>query len=130
MAGPPLQRPGQSQRKQAIAIPMEEVIKPMQREVSIVYCFITNAELNPQPFDIQVRTLMHDYLTDQDRGSDANIKPLTTINDVLRHSKSARDRHKVRFLLRYPSRLHAEPEGNLRSYFGLETPTRNRWRKI
>ncbi|KAJ9123257.1 hypothetical protein QFC22_001453 [Naganishia vaughanmartiniae] len=71
-----LQRPGQSQGKQVIAIPMEEVIKPMQKEV---------------------RTLMHDYLTDQDRGSDANIKPLTTINDVLRNSKSARDRHKIVF---------------------------------
>lgn len=38
---------------------------------------------------------MHDYLTDQDRGSDANSKPLTSINDVLRDSKLARDRHKV-----------------------------------
>ncbi|KAI5455480.1 exocyst subunit, variant 2 [Naganishia albida] len=69
-------RPGQSGSQPVMAIPMEEVIKPMQKEV---------------------RTLMHDYLTDQDRGSDANSKPLTSINDVLRDSKLARDRHKVVF---------------------------------
>ncbi|KAJ9101966.1 hypothetical protein QFC20_005115 [Naganishia adeliensis] len=69
-------RPGQSSSQPVIAIPMEEVIKPMQKEV---------------------RTLMHDYLTDQDRGSDANSKPLTSVNEVLRDSKLARDRHKVVF---------------------------------
>lgn len=45
---------------------------------------------------------MHDYLADQDRGSDANSKPLTSVNEVLRDSKLARDRHKVGRVLESP----------------------------
>lgn len=80
---------------------MEEVIKPMQKEVrTLLSCCRDTLTI------YQVRTLMHDYLTDQDRGSDLNIKPMTSINDVLRDSKTARDRHKVGTPPSIPSLAH------------------------
>ena len=72
---------------------MEEVIKPMQKEVRTCASGLELSLTIPQ-----VRTLMHDYLTDHDRGSDLNVKPMTSVNDVLRDSKAARDRNKVRLL--------------------------------
>lgn len=70
---------------------------------------------------------MHDYLTDQDRGSDMNVKPMTSINDVLRDSKAARDRNKVG---RLSSMSAFSPNPRLRSSSASATPISKPWTRI
>jgi exocyst complex component 4 len=43
----------------------------------------------------QVRTLIRDYLVDEQRGSAASRNPINSINEVLRDGKFNRDRIKV-----------------------------------
>lgn len=43
----------------------------------------------------QVRTLLSDYLTDEEQGSVAGRNPIASINETLRDGKFTRDRSKV-----------------------------------
>lgn len=42
---------------------------------------------------------MYDYLTDEGKGSVSGRNPISSINEILRDGKFARDRTKVRFRL-------------------------------
>ena len=60
-------------------------------EVSlIVTCYSDNIER------LQVRTLIHDYLTDEQQGSITGRNPISSINEILREGRYARDKGKVR----------------------------------
>jgi exocyst complex component 4 len=41
--------------------------------------------------------LLYDYLTDEEQGSVSGRNPISSINEILRDGKFARDRTKVRF---------------------------------
>jgi exocyst complex component 4 len=43
----------------------------------------------------QVRALLYDYLTDEDQGSVSGRNPISSINEILRDGKFARDKTKV-----------------------------------
>lgn len=45
---------------------------------------------------LQVRTLLHDYLTDEEQGSVAGRNPISSINETLREGKFVRDKTKAR----------------------------------
>lgn len=45
---------------------------------------------------LQVRTLLYDYLTNEEQGSVSGRNPISSINEILRDGKFARDRTKVR----------------------------------
>lgn len=66
---------------------------PIQTEVgdTIFQLFIYILLKSPQ-----VRTLIHDYLTDEDQGSVSGRNPISSINEILREGKFTRDRSKVR----------------------------------
>jgi hypothetical protein len=44
----------------------------------------------------QVRTLVNDYLTDEEQGVMSGRNPISSINDVLREARFSRDKSKVR----------------------------------
>ncbi|KAF9231597.1 Sec8 exocyst complex component-specific domain-containing protein [Melanogaster broomeanus] len=46
------------------------------------------------PVQAEVRTLLHDYLTDEERSAVAGRNPITSINEVLREGRFTRDRLK------------------------------------
>ncbi|GLB35982.1 putative vacuolar-sorting protein 54, of GARP complex [Lyophyllum shimeji] len=46
------------------------------------------------PVQTEVRTLIHDYLTDEDQGSVSGRNPISSINEILREGKFTRDRSK------------------------------------
>lgn len=50
-------------------------------------------------FPSQVRTLLYDYLTDEEQGSVTGRNPISSINEILRDGKFARDRTKVSFTI-------------------------------
>lgn len=59
---------------------------------------VTPLEDIVRPIQLEMRTLLHDYLTDRDRGSSMNRKPLMSINEILRDGGSiARDRNQPIF---------------------------------
>lgn len=64
-----------SKRQAFTAIPTEDFVKPMQKEV---------------------RALLRDYLTDTNRNAASNRKPVSSINDMMRNGKAARDKQRVR----------------------------------
>lgn len=43
----------------------------------------------------KVRTLIQDYLTDEQQGSSTNRNPISSINEILRDGKFNRDKIKV-----------------------------------
>jgi hypothetical protein len=43
----------------------------------------------------QVRTLLYDYLTDEEQGAVSGRNPISSINEILREGKFSRDRAKV-----------------------------------
>ncbi len=45
--------------------------------------------------DLQVRTLLNDYITDEEQGVASGRNPISSINEVLREGKYTRDRTKV-----------------------------------
>ena len=47
------------------------------------------------PLQSEIRTLLHEYLNDQDRGSASSRNPISSINEVLREGRFGRDRLKV-----------------------------------
>ncbi|KAG5647569.1 hypothetical protein DXG03_008922 [Asterophora parasitica] len=49
------------------------------------------------PIQTEVRTLIHDYLTDEDQGSVSGRNPISSINEILREGKFTRDRGKAVF---------------------------------
>jgi hypothetical protein len=52
--------------------------------------------MNKRPNDLQVQTLLHDYLTDEEQSSVAGRNPISSINEILREGRFTRDKHKVR----------------------------------
>ncbi|KAG6855659.1 hypothetical protein H0H87_012345 [Tephrocybe sp. NHM501043] len=46
---------------------------------------------------MEVRTLIYDYLTDEDQGSVSSRNPISSINEILREGKFSRDRSKAVF---------------------------------
>lgn len=65
---------GPNAERSVLVVPLDDIVKPIQAEM---------------------RTLVHDYLTDRDRGSSVNRKPLMPINEILREGKVARDKSQV-----------------------------------
>ncbi|KAF5384828.1 hypothetical protein D9615_001370 [Tricholomella constricta] len=49
------------------------------------------------PIQMEVRTLIHDYLTDEDQGSVSGRNPISSINEILREGKFTRDKGKAVF---------------------------------
>ncbi|KAG2159664.1 Sec8 exocyst complex component-specific domain-containing protein [Suillus bovinus] len=49
------------------------------------------------PVQAEVRTLLHDYLTDEEQGSVAGRNPISSINEVLREGRFTRDKQKSVF---------------------------------
>ncbi|KAG2154660.1 Sec8 exocyst complex component-specific domain-containing protein [Suillus clintonianus] len=49
------------------------------------------------PVQAEVRTLLHDYLTDEEQGSVAGRNPISSINEVLREGRFIRDKQKSVF---------------------------------
>lgn len=45
--------------------------------------------------DLKVRTLLNDYLSDEEKGMTAGRNPISSINEILRESRFYRDRGKV-----------------------------------
>lgn len=43
----------------------------------------------------QVRTLIHDYITDEEQGSVSGRNPISSINEILREGKFTRDKTKA-----------------------------------
>jgi len=58
---------------------------------------------------LQVRTLIHDYLTDEQQGSITGRNPISSINEILREGKYARDKDKVNLFLRSTSPCSLKP---------------------
>ena len=56
--------------------------------------------MKPADVDLveQVRTLLHEYLTEDEDGSIASRNPITSVNEILRNGKTGRDNLKVRAL--------------------------------
>lgn len=44
----------------------------------------------------QIRTLLRDYLTDEERGATSGRHPIASINEVLREGRVIRDKSRVR----------------------------------
>lgn len=44
----------------------------------------------------QVRTLLNDYITDEEQGAVSGRNPISSINEVLREGRYARDKAKAR----------------------------------
>ena len=59
--------------------------------------------MKPADVDLveQVRTLLHEYLTEDEDGSIASRNPITSVNEILRNGKIGRDNLKVQSLLKY-----------------------------
>ena len=72
--------------------PLSEIVVPLHAEVCINPRANFDRSLNVQP---QVRTLLSDYLADEEQGSVSGRNPLASINEVLREGKFGRDRSKV-----------------------------------
>lgn len=59
----------------------------------------------------KVRTLIQDYLTDEQQGSAASRNPINSINEILRDGKFNRDRFKVNLLTHAHDPLLILPRG-------------------
>jgi hypothetical protein len=58
---------------------------------------LNDALLQILVISLQVRTLLYDYLTDEEQGSVSGRNPISSINEILRDGRFSRDRTKVRF---------------------------------
>lgn len=77
--------------KPGALFPLADVWLPIQAEVCSAVIFI-----NKMPSDSQIRTLLHDYLTDEEQSSVAGRNPISSINEILREGRFTRDKQKVR----------------------------------
>ena len=64
-----------------------------------------------------MRTLLDDYLSDEEKGAAAGRNPVSSINEVLREAKFLRDRNKVS-CTQY-SALNAETRSYSKSFVSL-----------
>ncbi|KAG6911570.1 hypothetical protein DXG01_011872 [Tephrocybe rancida] len=74
--------------------PLAEVWVPVQTEVSPVSPVLHFISKYPMQ---QVRTLIYDYVTDEDQGSVSGRNPISSINEILREGRFNRDRNKAVF---------------------------------
>jgi exocyst complex component 4 len=76
--------------KPGTLFPLTDVWLPIQAEVCS-----TVIPFNKIQSDLQVRTLLHDYLTDEEQSSVAGRNPISSINEILREGRFTRDKQKV-----------------------------------
>lgn len=71
--------------------PLAEIWMPVQTEVDFLAYFPRLIMLT----SAQIRTLLNDYITDEEQGVVSGRNPISSINEVLREGRYVRDRSKV-----------------------------------